>query len=79
MAVQMTASFSGSNVTVQATNNGSTPQTVSASVRVHLFSGAEESVDTNVATVPPGSTVTLHGQASGPVKYIIDGPDPMGD
>jgi archaellum component FlaF (FlaF/FlaG flagellin family) len=77
MAVQLTASRSGSTVSVQATNNGSTAQTLRASVRVHLFNGEEETVETNVATVQPGSTVVLYAQASAPVKYVVDGPDPL--
>lgn len=77
MAVQLSASHSGTTVTVQAVNGGSTAQTVSASLRVHLMNGTEEVVETNVATIPPNSTVLLHAQASGPVKYVVDGPDPI--
>jgi hypothetical protein len=77
MSVQLTAFSSGSTVNVEANNSGNEPVTLSASVLVLLEDDTKETVYTNTATVAPSATVTLVGQATGPVKHIIDEPEPI--
>jgi len=75
--VQLTASHSGSTVNVQATNTSSGAVTLSAKVLVLLENDTKETVFTNTATVLQNGTVILVGQATGPVKHIIDDPEPI--
>jgi hypothetical protein len=77
MAVQLTASFSGRTVNVEATNTGSASVTLSAKVDVLLEDDTKETVYTNTATVEPNAKATLVGQASKNITEIIDEPEPI--
>jgi len=46
-------------------------------VLVLLENDTKETVFTNTATVLQNGTVILVGQATGPVKHIIDDPEPI--
>lgn len=77
MALQLSATISGSTVTVSVHNTGPSPRTTRVRVVVHLQTGGDETLESGSVTVQPNETIEVPLQASGPVEYIMDGPDPF--